>query len=56
MKKVNVGSNELVHMTITLTVSVPQATVGVLDLPLMIIDKPIGTTIITREMLDRLPF
>ncbi|MEA2205923.1 MAG: hypothetical protein QOE77_2699 [Blastocatellia bacterium] len=56
MRKIKVALNELVSMTITLTISVPQATVGVLDLPLMIPNKPIGTTTITREMLDRLPF
>jgi Carboxypeptidase regulatory-like domain len=56
MRKVSVASNELVSMTITLTISVPPATVGVLDLPLMLPNKPIGTTTITREMLDRLPF
>jgi hypothetical protein len=46
-------------MTITLTVSTPEGTIGtigIVALPLMITDKPIGTTIITREMLDRLPF
>lgn len=56
MQKVNVDSNELVSVNIILAFAAGYATVGVVDLPLMTIEKPIGTTIITREMIDRLPF
>ena len=55
MQKVTVDSKEVVNLSITLTPSGSYTTVGLIALPPFIIDKPIGTTIITREMIDRLP-
>jgi hypothetical protein len=56
IRKVSVDAKEVVNLSITLTPSGSYTTIGLIALPPFIIDKPIGTTIITREMLDRLPF
>jgi len=53
--KVAVDGKELVEVKITMTVS-QSVTVGILMFEPAVLDKPIGTTIITREMIDKLPF
>jgi len=52
---INVSARELVNVEITLTVAEGSVTVGVLDLSPTLIDTPLGTTIITREMMERFP-
>jgi hypothetical protein len=53
--QMNVSARELVNMEITLTVADGGVTMGVLVLSSPLIDRPPGTTIITREMIDKFP-
>jgi Carboxypeptidase regulatory-like domain len=54
-RKLAVNAKELVGMNVTLTVASDTGTVGVLLFEPYPLNRPIGTTIITREMIDRLP-